>query len=182
MDLGGDSYRSNYIKVLMDNNIQCTGDWCKEYGTNNGFDCKDMGVECYQVEHIIDKQNTPYDKCNMNILGNVIMASGTWNNQIGNRCWDDIKREKIAVYGKDIFCKAIKNVIDCTKCDASLPIECIPIKDEPVGKITWIIIGVILAFIIICALVFLGIKYKEVIRQKFQNAFGHNFNRVPTTV
>lgn len=106
----------------MNNNITCIGDWCKKDGNNNGFDCMDMGVECY---YIIDMKNTPYDKCNTNNLGNVIMASGSWNNQISQKHWNNVISEKLKVYGKKIFCQALKNVIECdSNCVIDLPVKC----------------------------------------------------------
>jgi hypothetical protein len=76
--------RKTYIKLLEENNIECSGPWC----INGAFSCGKSGnTECWQVEHIIDQSNSDlvdqgYD---VNIIGNVIMAYGKWNNQIGQR-------------------------------------------------------------------------------------------------
>lgn len=166
----GNNPRQIYTKILVDNDIQCMGDWCKEDGNNNGFDCKDMGLDCYQVEHIIDRKNTPYDPCNTNILGNVIMAYGKWNNEIGQRCWNDVKNEKIIVYGKDIFCQAIKNVIACDKnCNINLPFDCInnDIKKNDTIK-NWLGYLIIIIIITIAsAIIYCGYRYRDVIKNKY---------------
>lgn len=119
MDLGED-YRERYIDVLMANNIKCIGKWCN----NNTYSCENTNPECYQVEHIVDRKNTPYKNCNTNILGNVIMAYGLWNRQMGQLCWNNTYVEKKIIYGEYIVCQAIKNVIDCSNCNVQIPKEC----------------------------------------------------------
>lgn len=116
----GNNYRLNYIKLLDKHNITCLDKWC----INGTFDCSGTR-ECNEVEHIVDRSNTPYNICNPNILGNVIMAYGKWNAQVGQLCWKDIINEKKQVYGKNIFCDAIRNVIECSGCNVELPPECL---------------------------------------------------------
>lgn len=150
----GKNYRPAYIKILKDNNIQCSGKWC----IDGEWKCNRTN-QCYQVEHIVDKANTPYDNCNPFILGNLIMTYGQWNNEIGQKCWDQVLQEKLEVYGKEIFCNAIKNVVECSNCSISLPLECL---DTTSYANTGIIIALVI--LLLCAvLTCLGIKYERCI-------------------
>lgn len=60
LSLGSD-YRKKYIEILKQNDIKCSGLWC----LNGEYSCKDVGNKCYQVEHIVDRVNTPYDTCDI---------------------------------------------------------------------------------------------------------------------
>jgi hypothetical protein len=126
----GEEYREKYINILKNHNINCQGKWCV-HGT---YSCKGVESECYQVEHIVDRKNTPYKDCGTNILGNVIMAYGLWNRQVGQLCWENVYAEKKEIYGEDIVCQAIRNIVSCGNCNVSLPEECktytIKKKDE----------------------------------------------------
>lgn len=151
IDLGY-NYRKNYIKILNENNISCTDKWC-----NNGmFKCFNKTKECYEVEHIVDRKNTPYNICNPNILGNVIMAYGKWNSQVGKLCWKDAMNEKIQVYGKDIFCTAIRNIIKCSNCSVKLPTECI--EHETSDSYIFRHIEIIICTIIIVLLILMAVS------------------------
>lgn len=163
-DLGKD-YRKNYIKILRENNINCTGKWC-----NSGlYKCINNPRECYEVEHIVDKKNTPYDKCNTNILGNVIMAYGKWNNQVGQLCWKNVLYEKMQVYGNDIFCDAVSNIIKCGNCDIEMPMECkyinkphiFPLFSSLVNDMLIILVIFIIVVILITGVIMGLKKYKQ---------------------
>lgn len=102
--------RSSYIQLLQTLNIQCSGSWC----IDGEFKCKNNN-NCYHVEHIIDMQESLPDVSSMskNIIGNVIMAYGQWNVQIGNMKWINVEREKRQVYGDKIVDRAIYNIEKC---------------------------------------------------------------------
>lgn len=102
--------REKYIRLLNSKGIKCRGDWCD---SNGQFSCKESSNECYHGEHIIDMSNsdTGYDN---NIFGNVIMAYGKWNQQVGQLCLDNVKSEKREIYGA-IYDKAMENIIKCNK-------------------------------------------------------------------
>lgn len=151
----GNNYRQNYIDILNKNNIKCTGLWC----VNNQFSCKGAETNCYQVEHMVDQNNTPYDNCDVNILGNVIMAYGLWNMQVGQLCWTDVLHEKTKVYGKEMMCKAIANIIECNKisnsnCNIKMPNEC----TDKVNYLS-LFLGTIILIIFVC--VGVAILYKK---------------------
>jgi hypothetical protein len=84
-------HRNKYIKELEIYNIKCYGKWCidGQYKCNNN-------KACWQVEHIIDTNNSPFNSeyYDLNIYGNIIMAYGKWNNQIGNKGWSIVESEK----------------------------------------------------------------------------------------
>ena len=44
---------------------------------------------------------------------------------MGQMCWKDVYPEKKEVYGIDIVCQAIHNVITCSGCNATIPDECV---------------------------------------------------------
>lgn len=68
-----------------------------------------------QVEHIVDTNNGPnyLSSCPKDILGNLVMATGQWNQQIGQLCWKYVEREKRLVYGDEIVDYALSAVADC---------------------------------------------------------------------
>jgi len=93
------------------------------------------------------------------------MAYGAWNKQVGQLCWNDILNEKINVYGKDIFCDAIKNVIECGKCNVELPKECSEQNNKKNNKIILglcISIGLLL-FVLILLIIFFREKIKTIL-------------------
>lgn len=99
--------RKQYIKLLNDNGYYCTGDWCN----NDKYSCQTY--PCYEVEHIIDTQNSIYNEYNKDILGNMIMAYSKWNKQIGKMKWDYVEIEKREIYGDNVVDMAIKNIEKC---------------------------------------------------------------------
>jgi hypothetical protein len=113
--------KDKYIRLLKDNGVGCTGRWC----IDEEWKCRvGDNQECYNLEHIIDKQNSNVefgDKFNKDIVGNYIFAYGRWNQEIGRmKDWPSIKNEKIEVYGNDIFSKAYRSVRECSDPDILL--------------------------------------------------------------
>lgn len=102
--------RYEYVKILINNNISCANDRCP----NNSWNCKNYCRQGYQMEHIIDKNNADIllKNCSTNILGNLIMAYGIWNMQMGALNWAAVMGEKMDIYG-DIFADAYSNVRKC---------------------------------------------------------------------
>ena len=158
MDLGS-NYRQRYIGILDSNNIGCTGPWC----IDGKFACNRYNDTCYHVEHMVDLSNTPFTGCNINanILGNVIMAYGVWNKQVGQLCWDDVFEEKRKVYGTKVMCDAIANIVDCHKEEHKCKIVMPPVCKESNGDdsdgngkliISLIILGVAVGLVIFAAI------------------------------
>ena len=84
---------------------ECIGLWC----VNKSFNCKNhMTQECYNVEHIIDTKGMEFkDPSCKNIAGNLVMAYGRWNSQLGARAkyhYDDNMNEKNMIYGNRLNC------------------------------------------------------------------------------
>lgn len=102
--------RNEYINLLKNNDIYCTGDWCDKNGL---FTC--TSYPCYQREHIIDQKHSlfDYNPDSKDILGNYIMAYSKWNQQIGQLKWENVEKEKRIIYGDDIVNKAIENIAYC---------------------------------------------------------------------
>lgn len=60
----------------------CSGRWC----VNDTYNCvRYKTTECYNVEHIIDLNGGEFPKSCNNIAGNLVMAYGRWNSQLGSR-------------------------------------------------------------------------------------------------
>src|ERR1700722_20547493 len=57
-DLGvKENARNTYINILKKNGIKCSGKWC----IDGEYKCLNDNRTCYEIEHIVDKNNTPYD-------------------------------------------------------------------------------------------------------------------------
>ena len=68
-----------------------------------------------EVEHIIDSTNGPPEliDCDKNIRGNLIIARGTWNRQVGQLCWERAEAKKRKVYDDEIVDFAYASVKQC---------------------------------------------------------------------
>lgn len=102
--------RAEFLALLAEKNIQCGSRyWCidNKFLTNEAHN-----RNYYELEHIIDRSNMEYGDCDTSIIGNLIMAYGVWNNQVGQLNWNAVKKEKALVYG-NIFSQAERNVITC---------------------------------------------------------------------
>jgi hypothetical protein len=114
MTYGAGTYKCNTInnntqfRDKINSMFECTYSHCmidNTWGCNFGD-----SQNCYNVEHIIPKNNklTELSDCNTNIYGNLIMAYGKWNTELSNGYLD----EKILIYG-DIFTNAYTSVYEC---------------------------------------------------------------------
>jgi len=106
--------RTKYVNFLRNNNIDCSGSWC----IDDQFSCLVDGklvLDCYQGEHIIDRRDSipEFAEDDKNIFGNIVMAYGWWNNQIGRLSWDRTETEKREIYGELIVDKVIENIRKC---------------------------------------------------------------------
>ena len=103
-------YKYQYVKLLEEYGVKCHGEWC----INGKYDCTPHN-ECYNMMHVIDPKKSYPDvgeEYNRNILGNLVMAYGTWVQQLKGRSWEDTKKEKKIILG-DIFYIALQNVKKC---------------------------------------------------------------------
>lgn len=133
--------RQNYIRKLMSGGIKCEGRCI-----DGKYKC-DKTNECWHVEHIHDLKNSPLSAMghDVNIIGNLVMAYGMWNVQMGSKGWRIVEIEKSDVYG-DIFNISHNNIIRCN------------------GVGNWFIVIVIIVFILIAVIVFVvdyWYKYKN---------------------
>lgn len=104
--------RNRQFREFVNQALDCTGQWCYR----GKFACDQHGsMTCYHVEHIID-QNGPVG-CSWckSIPGNLIMASGEWNSDVGGlagRNFTASALEKRFIYG-GIYDKALSHIIAC---------------------------------------------------------------------
>jgi hypothetical protein len=98
--------------MLTDNGITCTGSWC---GTNHDFSCGRDINNCYQVEHIIDRNtcDPELEGKDKNIMGNLIMAYGKWNIEVGQLSRDNVQNEKREIYTRFLYETAREFVLTC---------------------------------------------------------------------
>ena len=92
------------------------GDRCKPYtNTQLRKEYSSWIKPTDQVEHIVDSNNGPESlaQCSKNIRGNLAIAIGTWNNQVGQMCWKDVEAEKRKVYGNEVVDYALESVRIC---------------------------------------------------------------------
>jgi hypothetical protein len=116
--------------------------------SHDGWKCPDNNVDCYHIEHIIPKNNSipELTGCNTNIYGNVIMAYGLWNAQLGNK----FLPEKYLIYG-DVFINAYNSVYKCCHSGTS-PIYNPIVNECPIKRIEYWIM-----FLIICVVAFISL-------------------------
>ena len=148
--------RTQFIAMLTESGIACTGTWCR----NHDFSCSGtapMGA-CYNVEHIIDRANKDPDLSgmNVNIVGNLIMAYGVWNGEVGSASipWADKVDEKQKVYTTYLYQTAKRFVIDCHIEDSTstgVPVESDSHNSETSVIVITIIVGIILGIFVICS-------------------------------
>lgn len=101
-----------FIK-LINNNIKCDGKWCirGQFGQ-----CGQGGQKCYQVEHIFDQRGCEYSVDEANILSNLVMAYGSWNQAVSHSrvgSCSNALHEKSFVYGKNIVTKIRQQIESC---------------------------------------------------------------------
>lgn len=146
-----------------------TDDRCTPYTNPQLRDEYDWIKSSDQVEHIIDTNNGPIEltNCNKNIRGNLVIAIGTWNNQVGQLCWDDVDAEKRLVYGNETVDFAYESVKLCCE----------------INNNYHIMINVICSVILVIFLIMLSITiYKEYdfirlyIAEKFNNSGNYEFD------
>lgn len=162
----GSIRRRQFLQLLQSEGVTCQGDWC----IDNKFKC-DSGnsKSCYNLEHIIDLKNSILPHWNKNIAGNIVMAYGKWNQEMGQLTWPMVELEKREIYGNDLVNRAILNLQFC-HLKHSTPVQEILDDDDsedidlPIGpsgnwnaKIGWILGGLILILIIVA--IIMGIKY-----------------------
>lgn len=103
------------FRSFVNSKVTCSGAWC----IDGLFKCEktSKGVpktECYDVEHIIDKNGPEFKYCNKNIAANMVMAWNKWNTQLGFRLdYDSNIHEKELVYGKEMMDSVRKQIQLC---------------------------------------------------------------------
>jgi hypothetical protein len=104
------------FRRLMKNNVKCTGKWC----VDGEWKCKlGNNRDCYNVEHIIPQANqiTDIQGCSLDIVGNLVMAYGAWNQELSNSYYG----EKVIVYGSTIVKSAYISIYKaCHKINPSI--------------------------------------------------------------
>lgn len=112
---------NKYFRDYVNNHTECTGKWCIDGIFGN---CGGSERNCYEVEHIIDKNGPEFNvstSCK-NIAGNIVMAWGKWNSALGGLASFDYKaniNEKKIVYGRHMI-EMVK--LQIQRCDS----RCIP--------------------------------------------------------
>lgn len=111
---------------FINEKINCLGKWC----VNQQFSCKSK--PCYEVDHIIDKNNPEYDdeECVM-IAGNLVMAYSKWNSGLGGikgkNNYKKSEHEKTIVYGEKVI-NDVRKIIE--KCNPNCKNNYLKINNE----------------------------------------------------
>lgn len=118
--------RRQYIQLLQQRDIACTGSWCVE----GQFKCLSGDSQnCYNLEHVVDLHHSILGEYNKNIMGNIVMAYGLWNQQLGRMAWSQVEAEKREIYGDPLVNSAMLAIIACGERaaagsgEAEVPIE-----------------------------------------------------------
>ena len=105
------------FRNYVNQHLQCNKKWCVDHTYSCKYHLNDR--LCYEVEHIIDKNGPELNTYCKNIAGNMVMALGKWNMELGRMTIDYnyylSKREKEMVYGKDIMIDVRDIIINCNK-------------------------------------------------------------------
>ena len=105
---------NDVFKNKINKEINCLGTWC----VDDAFNCVvHKTTECYNVEHIFDTNGNDFHdaKCKQ-IAGNLVMAYGRWNSQLGARAkhhYTDSINEKMTVYTKERLNNVRELIIKC---------------------------------------------------------------------
>lgn len=119
------------FRMYLNTYTNCTGKWCQyiklsqsNNSRNDQNECyrkvyrcfKGNSRDCYNVEHIIDKNGSEFPDCNKDVVYNYVMAWGTWNQNLGKIArWDynSSTREKELVYGSDMMSRVREQFLKC---------------------------------------------------------------------
>lgn len=148
------------FRNVLNKQMPCNGAHCQPNASTSWGCLKNNSQECYNVEHIIPVKHNISEllDCNANIYGNLIMAYGLWNQQLGNTHY----AEKKLIYG-NVFDEAYKAVYWCCKNHTvpnSIPVpNCPPV--EPRSANVGMIILFVLFVIGILLCVGLNIKFQS---------------------
>lgn len=120
---GGDLYAEGRSTITTKQSFRrqvastrdCTGKWCHHgnWGCQRGD-----SSDCYNVEHIIDRNGPEFashPECK-DVPGNMIMAHGRWNQALGSRAASSYTlstAEKTSAYGQDIMDRARSSIRSC---------------------------------------------------------------------
>jgi len=106
------------FKNVVNDALTCIGKWC----IDKTFNCINHDTQnCYNVEHIIDTRGPEFidAKCKQ-IAGNLVMAYGKWNSQLGSRTsikngsyYYESINEKEIIYGKDRVDSVRSLIVKC---------------------------------------------------------------------
>ena len=102
--------RREYISLLNERGIGC-----RSRCEGDKYSCKNNHTECWHVEHIYDQKNSPLVDSDVDIYGNLVMAYGKWNMQMGSKGWWVVQVEKSDVYGGRVFNQSRDNIIKCRR-------------------------------------------------------------------
>lgn len=136
--------------------IKCTGIWC----VDGEWKCNNGNSNCYHVEHIIPTANNIKEiaNCSTDILGNLIMSYGAWNQALSNKYYG----EKVKIYGEKIVHSAYQSVYRaCHGQQAKYYPDTLCLPADNFMNYLPFLIGLLIISIIITVTCFLLSKYYE---------------------
>jgi len=150
---------SNVVfKNKINEKINCLGTWC----VDDSFNCVlHKTTECYNVEHIIDTNGNEFRnaKCKQ-IAGNMVMAYGRWNSQLGSRArkyYSDSINEKMIVYRQERVNNVRDIIIKCNPdCEITKSTQQ-PANDVSLDREEYLVLLTI--FICLCIFIITCITY-----------------------
>lgn len=110
-----------HFRTFVNANVECKGLWC----IDEAFKCPSGDSRfCYNVEHIIDTNGGEFLPNQTNIAGNLVMAWGRWNQELGTlarKSYADAQGEKSLVYGSDAVIRAKSWIRKCNNINSGDP-------------------------------------------------------------
>ena len=98
---------SSAFRKAVNNRVRCTGKHC----IKGKFSCAvGNSRDCYNVEHIFDRSRGANGYASRDIAANMVMAWGTWNQQMGGLSYTESTAEKSDVYG--IHMERVRKAMD----------------------------------------------------------------------
>jgi hypothetical protein len=130
---------------LINDQIACIGTHCQPGITPPWACLASDNQECYHATYIFPINHGLFELrgCSVNIIGNLVMSYGQWDQQLSNSHYD----EKLLIYG-DLFKQAYQTIQWCCQTNQSKTLPSSNFRFVSDLICPWLMIGVVIMVII----------------------------------